>query len=372
LFTACQSDEDKKQSPTLSSTYQLISKGNISIPINKDTPPQTYCLKFFDGEQGEKIYYLDRPNNTIIVYSLSTLRREQGFVFPFEGSNGVGKITGFSVLNDNKLILSSSGKPWFYAFDTNDQTLSRIDYRDADRLQEAVYTPLSSRFYSEAYQVNDKLYFLQQLYGSLGSVRQVAKDWKPIMIYDLEAKASSLLDFGFPNTYFEEKTLLHEASLACDGKKLVYSLRCDHNLYVLDIKTGDENIAPAKSQFIDEFGNAEWSTREEYLNFVSRNSSYESIIYDSFRKVYYRLARLPIEDPTTIDADLSSYPDRFTILILNEQLEVIGESKMDGKMYNMYNFFTGKEGLYISLNNPNNSDYNENYLQFEVFTLAAL
>ena len=61
----------------------------------------------------------------------------------------------------------------------------------------------------------------------------------------------------------------------------------------------------------------------------------------------------------------------FSIIILNKDYEIIGETKFPGNTYAHHLCFVGKKGLYISENNENNPQFDENKLVFRCFTLQG-
>ena len=67
---------------------------------------------------------------------------------------------------------------------------------------------------------------------------------------------------------------------------------------------------------------------------------------------------------------LSDNPHQsFSIIILNKDYEIIGETKFPGNTYAHHLCFVGKKGLYISENDENNPQFDENKLVFRCFTL---
>lgn len=369
LFLNCASD--------VSETYQLTSLNILKIPIDTKTPPQTYCLRYLEVGDKEQLYYLDRDNNTVCLFEINSSNAAliKKITFPLEGDKGIGKLRGFSLLGPDSIVLSSSGKPWFYLATKEGRQIERLDFRWDDRSgQGAVYTPLSSKYNSETYEKNSQLYFLQQLYGMGGQVSELANNFRPLATYDIQAEEGKLLNFSFPASYFEEGELLTEASLAFDGDNhLVYSLRCSHNLYVYDLEQREAKIINASSEFVEDFEPYKPETPQAYFDYLLTNSTYESIIYDKYRQLYYRIIRLAPKEPNNnglSSREMASFPKSASIIILNKDFNKLSEVKLDGDLYNIYNLFVGKKGLYLSRNNPNNLDYDEDFLQFELFEVG--
>ena len=96
---------------------------------------------------------------------------------------------------------------------------------------------------------------------------------------------------------------------------------------------------------------------------------YWHIMYDKYRNVYYRFAEMPYK----LAPNESPYDEpkgkEFSVIVLNEDFEIIGETKFPGKKYFYKMSFVGREGLYISENNLENPQFDENKLVFTCFKI---
>lgn len=66
---------------------------------------------------------------------------------------------------------------------------------------------------------------------------------------------------------------------------------------------------------------------------------------------------------------LRQFPKEFSIMILDNELNIIGETLMEGDKYVPNNMFVTEEGLYISVNHPDNPDNREDFLSFALLVL---
>ncbi|MCQ5373234.1 hypothetical protein NE540_23905, partial [Phocaeicola vulgatus] len=57
------------------------------------------------------------------------------------------------------------------------------------------------------------------------------------------------------------------------------------------------------------------------------------------------------------------------VIVLNADFEIMGETKFPGKKYFYIMSFVGREGLYISENNLDNQQFDENKLVFTCFKI---
>ena len=108
---------------------------------------------------------------------------------------------------------------------------------------------------------------------------------------------------------------------------------------------------------------------------VESNSKpkYDNIVYDRYRDVYYRFCRM--KDTKTspkgfLDRGYYQCLSDFSILILNSDLEVIGETLFEAGVYAPKLFFVNKDGLWLSENNYQREDITDDVLKFRCLKLV--
>lgn len=110
----------------------------------------------------------------------------------------------------------------------------------------------------------------------------------------------------------------------------------------------------------------------DFQKYEIENGSYGDIVYDKYRKVFYRFCTIGDdlgENPNLYL--LSSYKTKGTIIILNDSLETMGEVVLPERRFNFSNYFIAKEGLYLSKNTPLSSDIDEDHLRFSLLELKV-
>jgi hypothetical protein len=97
--------------------------------------------------------------------------------------------------------------------------------------------------------------------------------------------------------------------------------------------------------------------REWYMT----NPSYESVFYDNYKKLYYRIARLPLKE--YIPSDQNRKPK--IIIVLDSNLNYLGEVSLpkDVKL-EMFNCFISEDGINIQL--LNDDEDNLTYHQYRI------
>jgi hypothetical protein len=191
---------------------------------------------------------------------------------------------------------------------------------------------------------------------------------------NLETGAVRMLPLGFPKDYLSEGSKQLEYSIVNrNGKKFV-SFMGDHRLYFSGQNSQDWQSVEAKSQFLDEQmptipRDVDSRGMSEYAFAKSR---YESLVYDSFRQVFYRFAypTVLIETDEELRA-LRNSPSAFVVMVFDEELNLLTETKFEAGTYFPTNFFVSEKGLYISLSHPENPDIKEDEMAFELIKLEG-
>ncbi|EIM73078.1 hypothetical protein A3SI_18402 [Nitritalea halalkaliphila LW7] len=172
----------------------------------------------------------------------------------------------------------------------------------------------------------------------------------------------------YPSDYFKDGFMNPLYSRVVNHlNEFVFSFNDDY-IYQLKNKTlvkhkakanlfGKESERRRKEVFIEQ---------EDYVKFIFANDRYGSLFFDSTNKLYYRFAYRALQNPFS-QAELMdnfSFPKNQSIIILDEFFNVINEIHLEEDLYVLENSFVGPDGLYISINNPNNPDFNEDFNSF--------
>ena len=102
--------------------------------------------------------------------------------------------------------------------------------------------------------------------------------------------------------------------------------------------------------------------------------SYGNIMYDKYRQVYYRFVYPEVEFDQSEDF-LSIFREgrkQFSILILDKELSIIGETLFPVYTYNSNLAFVNEKGLYLSVSHYKRTDFDENILRFQRIDLVDI
>jgi len=356
---------------------ELVEAKKITLPIDE----RTYFLSksIFQFEEDGK-EYLHFENSQKGMYEIVTFDLEKQDVhrrLPIqpEGPNGIPAMFGSKPYPDSKNYLIFQGMAFrITQMDGEGNVIRNYQLKSPGRF---VRVMLASFCYFPSFVRDSVLYFDQPV----ASRKKRNLDNYPLFA-GLDLRTGEL---GFAPLYFPT-TFDGDYSHIRSGDRFSYDYNYKEDRLVCSFLESDSIMVTddlsnvkwynAKSRFLD--------NKTPYLNDtdVSVNgiirrmeaSKYWHVMYDKYRDVYYRFAEMPCElakDEDPYD-EFTPKAREFTVIILDKDFRIIGETKFPGNKYFYKMSFVGRDGLYISENNPANPEFDEDKLVFACFKLEDL
>jgi hypothetical protein len=158
-----------------------------------------------------------------------------------------------------------------------------------------------------------------------------------------------------------------------DGRRFIYSFYGNEDIVVASIDHQTIEKRNAKSRHIDKIIFREVPHNPQTGTKLEREiAAYGDLIYDKYREVYYRFAY----PETVLDPDRSYLKSfhfgrkKFSVIILDRDLNIIGETLFPEGIFNSYVYFVHKNGLYISRDYKiGEGTQSEDYLNYTCFEL---
>ncbi|PIF05268.1 MAG: hypothetical protein CSA36_07665, partial [Draconibacterium sp.] len=179
---------------------------------------------------------------------------------------------------------------------------------------------------------------------------------------DTLEKTANTLNIGFPKNYWKDDFYPSFFGFFIkDGCFYINYMYDNKVLFSKDSKNWISTEIPSK------YANVKRTIPQE----KGLSSNYIRLVFDPFRDVFYRFVRHEQKKIKNRDiTDLVRYPQNFSIIILDKDLNIIGETIFPPDTYDPHGFFITKEGLYLSRSNPFNPEYDINLLDFQLFNLS--
>lgn len=365
LMVSCKTDKT-----TAVYDYDLKATGKIkSFELDADVRYNAFYLyTFTDNSQREYLSFLNYRGNQILFYDLSTGNLEKKVNLYAEGPNGIVQASGYFVQDWDNLYISSYAYEGLIKVDTTGRIIQKIPYGTTDEGYKVLpaYTPSSHPYIAPVF-VDGKMFITQP----------AVERFHPLNTTPLSVAIDTVQQIykGFPLTYGvlteEEKEANDKRfSRIYDGGRFVYSFYVDEDIVVASSDHSQLNTIKVKSQYIDSPTGIQKDT-EKGAQLNLEQARYGDLIYDPYQEVYYRFAYPNVELDDNINWLGKAVYGRkkFSVIILNKDFEIIGETLFPEAIYNSYVFFVHKDGLYISRDYQMNYDQSEDYMTFERFTL---
>lgn len=160
----------------------------------------------------------------------------------------------------------------------------------------------------------------------------------------------------------------HAYFIDLKSNKYITSFRTDHNLYEFELYTNKlHRKISAKSNYLDQF---QFSSKKFDLQMVSNNliqiGNYNNLIYNQRTKEFYRIV-VHNQDLVNQKSGLNNHPINnrdFSIIFLNENLEVKGEKLFENANFNFLGITAVSGGILMAYRDKTN----ENIIHFETYT----
>lgn len=345
------------------------SEKQLSFLLDKNT--KSFILALFpykDNSGKEYLTFQNQGQNEILFYDMNSGRLEFKVKPEFAGPNGVGEVLGYFVQNLDSIFLTIAG--------LNEIALINRDAVVKDKIQYEKSTDgtLLTQFLSISSVYQPIILIDKMMYIVSGCNRWLKKN--PVSaVIDLDNKLIQVHPFFYPSFPGAENKAkragVEEYLSRCfDGKRFVYSFHYDENIYIAlpdhksirQIKVKSKYIDKVK--FLDDYGNLTYKD-------MCENPKYGNLFFDKYRNVYYRI----VYPQTEIEKDVKAIEvlkygrKNFSIIILDKDFNIIGETLFPDYIYNSTLMFIREDGLYISDSHCMNPNYSDDQLSFRCFTL---
>lgn len=358
---------------------ELVFHERIEIPIDENIYYESKAIfPFNDPQTGRE--YLSFENNRkgqheIVIFDLQTLNMAKRIDIKEEGPNAIFMFGHYPVnLNDYYI---TSGTSWtIYRINGSGEITERYDFAKASN-DEILSTSFSPSWFYNPLVVKDSAFYLTQdiIFTAMGE-----EEWKKTPLcarLDMKSGKAVKLPLSYP--VFTKGTISSNElsdldfgySRVFDGNGFIYSFSKKNEILVTTdhINSTWHN---AKSRYIDNI-KPQIESAMDVLSIMKKDlerGTYWHFIYDKYRNLYYRFVIFPCTldlNDTKLVRTYNTVRQEFSIIIMNDKFEILGETKFSKDTYHPKMVFVGEKGLYISENNLFNESFDEDKLVFSCF-----
>ena len=378
LLFACMisCSEDKRD---VNDSMSLVpTEDYLEYEIDSDSEVPIYNLYTFEDNSTEYLTFSNRYSRTILIYELLTGKFVKKVEFAGEGPNGIGQwLYGYMMKDFDHIYVPSAHKAELFLSDTTGVLRKRIDYVFTEEGMKTVRLYYMNQYNVQLTFIDNLLYIPQNLNATLGEDRWVEESPVCIVVDTITHKVKRL-PMGFPQLISGRdvrNTIGGDLSYSqvYDGTNFVYSFSMDEKLYKVHHQTGDIKTYPVKSRYVKNLKFEK--VLQDFPLLVKKTceiAEYGNIFYDKYRKVYYRFVYPETELDVNLDylKILHTGKKEFSIMILDEEFNILGETKFPAFTYVPHICFIREDGLYISTSHFMREDYSDDLLRFQRIELV--
>ena len=350
----------------------------LSFPIRDDVKVPQHSVFPFSENGKDYLSFQNLPKSEILIYSMDSQKLIKKLDINAEGDNAVvGGFGGYYIADMGHIFIPSMYVSTIFAVDTAGNVKQKIDYAKTE--DNRLLKPFMPSDKFQMLFIDDDLYIPQTINLRLGdksveeSPIKVVLDTTDNTVKALPMRFPPLIsskDFGTVGAFGADYSCCY------DGKRFIYSFNADEDLYVTSSAHDKVEKKKARSKYIDDVSvfRSAGDDFQQMMKAQCEHASYDRIVYDKYRNVYYRFAYPPckIDDYSGDYLDLlRSGRKSFSVMILDNQLNVVGETVFLAYTYNSNLFFILEDGVYISLNHIRNPGYSDDILQFQRLELKS-
>ncbi len=367
-----------QSSRTFNDSVRLSGGDTLNFVIDDSTYYESKAMFQFEHDGKEYLFFQtsrDKGVLRVLIYDIEKENLYRSVPLYKQGPNGIPGLLGGYPLGMNRFLITAAA-PFIYIVNGKGHITFKSEPLFNNRqFGEYCLAMFYSYYASPAIRRDSMVYYAQTSIG----YPHTEDTWKTSNIFsyvDLQTGELGRTKFCYPSVFNGkelERRLSYEVdhSYADTGKEVAVSFTQTDSIYV---SSDFEHVRAydARSRYFPSLQPEPYDVTKDtniWLRKKNRKPDYYHLLYDKYRKVFYRFARMPYEFPSDESPMGEDKGREFSIVVLNDKYEIIGETRFPGNTYNYRMCFVGKKGLYISLNNLGNPDFSENILSFRCFTL---
>ena len=361
------------KSPIEKSGLDTGTYGSLSIAVNSDFNPDRTRIQYYESDSGEYLAILNKSLSRIEIFNLDTKVSEHNIPLAKDGPNRVGITNGFQIVSLDCLLLATI-PPQIKIIDFKGIIKKSIPVNDQDNKVNF----LSSNNEIPLLMGTNSIFGAQPFFEDFFEMsKNDIAQYTPIYKINLSDKSpAEWLQISHPSDIWENGKKTEKFSWTERYDTIIVAPHTDHRLWLISKDKGNLlGYKDGKSMSVNNFHIInQLSSGDKGIIENIASDRYEIMLYDSYRDVFYRFFFVGIdwESYNLSPRDLFANRPKTGVLVLDKNLNIIGEHLFEDHAVENWNYFVGQKGLYVSTNNPNRDDFDENFLRYDIIRFEGL
>lgn len=372
ILNSCQNSTkisvENKNEGKMKSKVKLKLVSKKFFPLDSNTAPKPrFIQKIINREGKRQLTFLNTYNNSIYFYNYDSSEFLKKISFDKDGPYGIEKPTGYYIESLDSIYVYNNRNSEVILTDSLGKLINKIslvgdiDFKKSPQDWYFKYPTYYTETVTPFIKIKNKLLLTGQFEGNINDT--IIDKFKFTANIGLDLKKVEYIH-NYPKELYGNNivwggSLLGEVfpELHPSGDKLIYSFPVTHDLYLMNIdskKIEKFYAGSNKAGTINSLENKYRESNERIRSNFVRHDIYSAIIYDKFRKVYYRFLRKAIPNASL---NTSWKKKKISVIMMDEKFNYLGETVIGiERRCHWQNSFITKEGLNIEYLNQDNID----------------
>ncbi|WKV13760.1 DUF4221 family protein [Marivirga harenae] len=359
LNSSCQNSYQKTENQKANFTLEIQNSLNFNLENHKTA--YTRGVQVYPNHNPQYLLFFHSHRKYTSIYDLKSQDLLHEIHYDFKGPNAVPKSINYAHMhNFDSIFLFDPLPQQIYLVDSAGNNIDKYDISLGD--MHFIFADGGH----PAYFNEGTLYFPT----SPSPMENATSSDYGMIEFDIDRKAfgtqynlSEKYDEGFwdKHSYRQAIPIFNEVN-----KNIIMSFPNDEYIYVIDAQGNKTQHFAGSSEMntLKPLANEVYNDDERTFRLQAKQGFYSGFKYDRWRKVYYRF----VYNPTDKFADRSTLGKNASIIILNKDFEIVGESPINAKKYSFGITFINKEGLHLFNNNQYEKE-DDSEFSFDLFKL---
>lgn len=360
--------------------YSLrTSKQTISLTVPKYIKNVSKCLQYYiTTDDHQYLFYLgDDSENKILIYNLDSLKIHSEIRMMKEGPLGVGNLKSLLGHNLDTIFLTTGQMNKLFIINWKGDLVENISiqkYKNGD------INDIPCNMISHVHSFSSPMNYHNNIIYAGAHIPFFPEPkklqlFKTTLTINLDNKEQKLLPMNFPKICDKRgNPLFLYFSTLFIKNKFIYSFLNSHDCLItrdhinIETKTVKSRYIINKDFKMPDFHSGNML---DIPKTILEHPAYENFIYDPYRDMIYRFCYPGVSLSKNDNLmNMNEFKPIFSVMILDTDLNILGETLMPENTYNMKMAFVGRDGLYLSTNHYLHKGFNADSLKFEIFNLV--
>lgn len=367
---------ENKMLGQLVSTHELIVDNEKKIALDSVTATKAPFVHIYNDQMGNRYLTLLNPySNSIYFFDYNNSNYKGKIDYAREGANAILSVAGYYIINMDSIYIYNRPSVEIVLTDSTGCVKNRSILHTTEKRWPMYYPQYIFNSISPFIKENNNLLFSG--FSPFSIQDSLIHKFHITACLDLKDNKIDFIN-NYPselygnNANWDDPLFMQVFSTLSPSGELINSFPPSHDLYVTNLKSGVSKTIYGGSNIAKTITSIDWDLStgktpdQKIIEHYLRQDLYGGILYDPWRKVYYRFMQQGLANASA-RTPLTSKP--IIVILMDENFNYLGETLIGtGENWNWKNSFVTKEGLNIEY--LDTKDIDETFMNFKIFKLS--